>query len=145
MAHPWHESYVLTAQERSNVGRSIQQFQLGEWARGRGLKRRARRQPSLAADSWFIPALELFIEEEQRHSLMLGRFLDRQGIPRLSAHWLDGIFRRLRKLAGLEACAAVLVTAEVLAMAYYQALRDATRSQLLRSLCARILVEEPPI
>ena len=67
------------------------------------------------------------------------------GIPRLSAHWLDGIFRRLRKLAGLEACAAVLVTAEVLAMAYYQALRDATRSQLLRSLCARILVEEPPI
>jgi hypothetical protein len=142
LALPWHEPYVLTARERRNVGRSIQQFQLGEWARGRGLKRRANRQPPLATDSWFFPALELFIEEEQRHSMILGRFLDQQGIPRLSAHWLDGIFRRLRKLAGLDVCATVLVTAEVLAMAYYQALRDATRSKLLGSICARILIDE---
>ena len=68
--------------------------------------------------------------------------MEQQHIPRLSTHWLDGIFRRLRKLAGLEVCAAVLVTAEVLAMPFYQALRDATRSKLLRSICAGILVDE---
>ncbi|MBZ5610738.1 MAG: ferritin-like domain-containing protein [Acidobacteriia bacterium] len=142
LALPWQDSYRLTDSERKSAGRSIQQFQLGEWARGRGLKRRALGQGELAADPWFVPALELFIKEEQGHSAMLGRFLDQQGIPRLEAHWVDGIFRRLRKLAGLEVCAAVLVTAEVLAVPFYQALKDATRSPLLRAICSRILVDE---
>jgi len=139
---PWHDSYSLTALERHAVARSIQQFQLGEWARGRGLKRRAARARFLAIDPRFLPTLELFIEEEQRHSSVLGRFLDQQGIPRLSTHWVNAVFRRLRKLAGLDVCAAVLVTAEVLAMPFYQALRDATRSKLLRSICAMILIDE---
>ncbi len=139
---PWNDAYRLQRSERRDVAPSLQQFQLGEWARGRGFKRRARQEAALAADSWFLPALELFIQEEQRHSALLGRFLDQQNIPRLSAHWLDGVFRRLRKLAGLEVCAAVLVTAEVLAMPFYQALREATRSKLLRSICADILVDE---
>ena len=139
---PWHDSTPLSASERRLVAKSIQQFQLGEWARGRGLRRRASSHPVLAADPWFLPALELFIAEEQGHSGILGRFLDRERIPRLTAHWVDGIFRRLRKLAGLEVCAMVLVTAEVLAIPFYQALRDATRSRLLRSICVRILCDE---
>jgi hypothetical protein len=141
-ALPWHDSYLLSAAERRLVTRSIQQFQLGEWARGRGLMRRASSHPVLATDPWFIPALELFIAEEQGHSGILGQFLDREGIPRLTNHWLDGVFRRLRKLAGLEVCATVLVTAEVLAIPFYQALRDATRSHLLRSICVRVLCDE---
>ena len=36
----------------------------------------------------------------------------------------------------------VLATAEVLAIPYYRALRDATGSPLLRSICSRILAEE---
>jgi hypothetical protein len=139
---PWHDAYRLSAAERRLVARSIQQFQLGEWARGRGLVRRASSHSVFAADSQFLPALELFIAEEQGHSNILGQFLDREGIPRLRSHWLDRIFRRLRKLAGLEVCATVLVTAEVLAIPFYQALRDATRSRLLRSICMRILCDE---
>jgi hypothetical protein len=141
-ALPWHDSYRLTATERRAVAKSVQQFQLGEFARGRGFVRRAAAHPVLGADSWFVPALRLFIEEEQEHSAILGRFLDREGIPRLRNHWLDKSFRRLRKLAGLEACATVLVTAEVLAIPYYQALRDATGSPLLRAICVRILCDE---
>ena len=141
-ALPWDDACLLSAAELRLVGRSVQQFQLGEWARGRGLMRRASSHPALAADPWFLPALELFITEEQGHSDIIGRFLDREGIPRLTNHWLDGIFRRLRKLAGLEVCAMVLVTAEVLAIPFYQALRDATRSHLLRSICWRVLCEE---
>lgn len=139
---PWHNPYRLSVAERRLVARSIQQFQLGEWARGRGLVRRASAHSVFAADSKFLPALELFIAEEQAHSRMLGQFLDREGIPRLTSHWLDRIFRRLRKLAGLEACATILVTAEVLAIPFYQALRDATHSPLLRSICMRILCDE---
>src|SRR5262249_38189842 len=136
---PWNDPYRLNAAERHIVGPSIQQFQLGEWARGRGFVRRASAHKGLGADPWFLPALELFIAEEQGHSRILGLFLDRERIPRLSSHWLDRVFRRLRKLAGLEACAMVLVTAEVLAVPFYSALRDATRSPLLRALCLRIL------
>ncbi len=124
------------------VARSLQQFQLGEFARGRGLVRRAAAHRVLAADAGWLPSLQLFIAEEQEHSRILGRYLDREGIPRLKAHWLDVIFRRLRKLAGLEVCAAVLVTAETLAIPFYQALRDATRSPLLRAICVRILCDE---
>jgi hypothetical protein len=115
---------------------------LGEFARGRGLVRRASSHSVFAADSRFLPALELFIAEEQGHSRILAQFLDREGIARLTSHWLDRIFRRLRKLAGLEVCATVLVTAEVLAIPFYQALRDATGSPLLRSICMRILCDE---
>ena len=86
--------------------------------------------------------MKLFIAEEQNHSGILGRFLDREGIPRLTNDWVDGAFRRLRKLAGLDICAMTLVTAEVLAIPFYQALRDATRSALLRSICVRILCDE---
>jgi len=139
---PWDDSYRLSDSERRLVTHSIQQFQLGEWARGRGFVRRAKTHPAFATDSWFVPALELFIAEEQHHSGLLGSFLDREHIPRLTNDWLDAIFRRLRKLAGLEACATVLVTAEVLAVPFYQALRDATGSALLRSICIRILCDE---
>jgi len=141
-ALPWRDSSRLSAREARLVAPSIQQFQLGEWARGRGFVRRAAAHPVLGRDAWFVPALRLFIEEEQEHSGILGRYLDRENIPRLKKHWLDGIFRRLRKLAGLEACAAVLVTAEVLAIPFYQALRDATGSRLLRAICVRILCDE---
>jgi hypothetical protein len=137
-----HEPYRLTTAELRLVGRSIQQFQLGEWARGRGFKRRAEDHAAFAADRWFLPALELFIAEEQGHSAMLGRFLDHEQIPRLTNEWTDDAFRRLRKFAGLELCVTVLVTAEVLAMSFYQGLRDATRSNLLRSICVRILCDE---
>ena len=58
---PWHDSYLLSIAECRLVARPIQQFQLGEWARGRGLARRAslqgrvlqqRGESSLAAVSW---------------------------------------------------------------------------------------------
>jgi hypothetical protein len=139
---PWTDPQRLTATERRLVARSIQQFQLGEFARGRGFMRRASAHPILGSDPEWLPALQLFIAEEQEHSNILGRFLDRERIPRLEAHWLDAIFRRLRKLAGLELCAVVLVTAEALAIPFYQALRDATYSPLLRAICVRILCDE---
>jgi hypothetical protein len=141
-ALPWHDNYSLSAAERLAVAHSIQQFQLGEWARGRGFRRRASQHFALANDPWFLPSLDRFIHEEQTHSDILGRFLDQQQIRQLSSHWLDRVFRRLRKLGGLDVCAAVLVTAEVLAMPFYQALRDATHSTLLRAICAKILIDE---
>jgi hypothetical protein len=139
---PWQTSDRLTAQERACVAASIQQFQLGEGSAGAGFLRRGAAYARLTGDAAFVPALELFIQEEQRHSAWLGRFLDLEKIPRLQKHWVDRVFRRLRGLTGLELCVAVLVAAEAIAVPYYTALRDATRSPLLRAICNHILHDE---
>jgi hypothetical protein len=134
---PWDDGYQLSGDERAVVIESIQQFQLGENAQGRRLLQRAG-----ALDAEFVQALRLFIKEEQRHSDLLGRFLVRQGSCCLRRHWVHAAFRRVRGLAGLELRMRVLATAEVLAIPYYTALRDATGSPLLHSICCRILAEE---
>jgi hypothetical protein len=82
------------------------------------------------------------LREEQRHSKILARFLELEHAPCLRRHWVHSVFRWIRGLAGLELCLKVLVTAEVLARPYYAALRDATGSTLLRSICERIFDEE---
>jgi hypothetical protein len=134
---PWDDGYRLSGAERTVVIESIQQFQLGENAQGRRLLERAQ-----ALDTQYAGALRLFIQEEQRHSYLLGRFLALHGERCLSRHWVHAAFRRLRGFAGLELRMRVLATAEVLAIPYYTALRAATGSTLLRSICTRILEEE---
>jgi hypothetical protein len=134
---PWDDGYRLSGAERVAVIESIQQFQLGENAQGRRLLQRAE-----ATDAEYARVLRLFIQEEQRHSELLGKFLHTQGAACLRRHWVQAAFRRVRGFAGLELRMRVLATAEVLAIPYYTALRDATGSPLLRSICCRILSEE---
>jgi hypothetical protein len=139
---PWSDPRALTESERLLVSGSIQQFQLGEGSDGSGLIRRGRTSRLAAVDSNFIPSLELFIKEEQRHSRHLAGFLQREGVELLHQHWVDGVFRRVRKFAGLELCLRVLVMAEIVAVPYYTALEHATGSALLRCICANILGDE---
>lgn len=135
-------SAQLTHREKAIVTKSIQQFQLGEGSKGQRLLDRGRRYAREADDPFFAAALELFIKEEQQHSRYLAAFMASQGIPRVARHWVDTAFRRLRGLAGLELSLTVLVTAEIIAIAYYRALRDATGSPTLKMICRRILEDE---
>lgn len=139
---PWEDLYSLTSGERSTLETSIQQFQLGEGSDGKRLLKRGEEFARRARDPEFTAALLLFIQEEQRHSTHLGRFMEQQGIPTLRQHWVDSVFRRLRGLAGLELSLSVLVTAELIAVPYYRALHDATESPLLCAICRRILADE---
>jgi rubrerythrin len=139
---PWDSPYKLTGHERAAIEHSVQQFQLGEGSQGRRLLKRGIRYCIRVGDPHFSRALSLFIKEEQRHSAHLLRFMQQQGIPPLSRHWVDSIFRHLRGLAGLELSLRVLVTAEIIAVPYYRALGRATRSPLLRALSSRILADE---
>jgi hypothetical protein len=139
---PWNDGTSLSGAERWAVVRSIQQFQLGEGASGARLLRFAHHFCERTGNAAFLAALKLFLKEEQRHSEILRRFLVHERVPCLPRHWVHGIFRWLRGLAGLEPCLKVLVTAEILAKPYYAALRDATRSRLLGSICQRILEDE---
>lgn len=139
---PWHDPYRLSDQERAAVSNSIRQFQLGESGKGRRLMKQAEQWTARRRDPEYMAALRLFVKEEQRHSRILGRFLELEGIPCIERHWVDGVFRHIRGLAGMELRMRVLAAAETLAMPYYAALRDATRSPLLQAICERILEEE---
>lgn len=132
----------LTREERDTIAGSIAQFQLGEGSQGKRLLDRGREWGRLASDPDFITALAEFITEEQKHSYLLGEFMDREGIPRLRRHWVDGVFRHLRVLGELEWAVTVLVSAEVIAVPYYRALRAATNSPCLRTICNEILRDE---
>ncbi len=132
----------LTENERRIVTPSIQQFQLGEGSRGQRLLERGQRYGRRVNDPLFAGALDLFIKEEQQHSRYLAAFMESQGIPLLRRHWVDSVFRKLRGLAGLELSLTVLVTAEIIAVPYYRALRNATGSPILKMICTRILEDE---
>ena len=132
----------FTANERNVVARSLQVFQLGETGEGKHIMGAAGAYAARSGDVHYPAALRMFIEEEHRHAALLGRVLDMAKIPRLSNQWSDGIFRKLRHLAGLELAICVLLTAELIAKIYYAALHAATGSMILRRICEQILRDE---
>ena len=139
---PWDTEYRISEEERARISSSIQQFELGENAEGRSFRAAASRYAERSGDWEYLRALKLFIEEEQRHSSYLRRFMEAQAIPCAPRHWVDDTFRWLRKRAGLELFIIVLVSAEIVARPYYRGLGAATQSPLLRAICREILRDE---
>ncbi len=142
LAIPWERGADLSGAERRTIIRSIQIFQLGESSDGRRFLRLAHRHALRDDDPDYAQAAALFIGEEHRHALDLGRFLALHGIPPIRRSLADSVFRVLRHLAGLELSISVLISAEVIAQVYYAALRDSTNSAVLRRLCDQILRDE---
>lgn len=142
MTLPWADGAQLTEAERDAIAASIAEFQLGESSEGKHLIAEAGRWAERAEDPDYVRAMGAFIAEENRHARDLGRFMDIEGIARQERTLADSVFRRLRRLAGLELSISVLVTAEIIAQVYYQALAAATGSTILKTLCEQILHDE---
>lgn len=138
----WNDDYQLTKKEYQTIYKSVQQFQSGESSDGRKLLQAAEKQVQNIEDQTYVKAIKLFIKEEQNHAGLLGRFMTKQEIPKLKAHWMDNFFRSLRKTYGIQSYVVVLLTAELIAMIYYQALRKATNSPTLIAICDQILSDE---
>lgn len=132
----------LTDAEKEAVISSVQEFQLGENSEGKNLHRLAKEYAEEDGDPDYLLAVEYFIREEQRHARYLQDFLASEGFGAIKNRWADSVFRQLRNLAGLEVSVAVLVTAEIIAEVYYAALKEATRSPMLRAICHRVLRDE---
>lgn len=124
------------------IAPSIQEFQLGESSEGRRFLQRAEQWAAVSGDHDYVEALALFIAEEQRHGRDLGRFLQAAGVPLLTKSPVDGVFRFLRHLGGLEVSIVILLTAEIVAQVYYAALKAATDIPVLNRLCDQILHDE---
>src|SRR5258706_9061758 len=140
---PWQIGREVTDEERKAITTSVQDFQAGESSEGRHLFQYSKAYAEQTGDYEYIEAIRLFIAEEQRHARDLTHFLQINEIPLVKTTFTDGVFRRLRQILGnLEISIAVLVTAEIIAIVYYTALRDATNSQVLQTLCKQILQDE---
>ena len=134
----WQDFKRLTEAETKEIAESIRQFQKGEQSEGKHLFKYAR----VMNDPDYTAAIVLFIKEEQTHARVLGKYLEIQGIEKLKHHWVDTVFRGMRRLAGLRLTLTVLLTAEIVAAVYYQALGKATDDPLLAALCNQILRDE---
>ena len=75
----------MTPAELDAIARSLQAWQLGETSDGNHLRAVAARYAARVGDPDYPSAVELFIREEQRHGELLGRFLDRAGVGRVTA------------------------------------------------------------
>ena len=139
---PFSDSPTLSLEERDLLGPSLQHFQLGEGSDGLGLLRRARRFAAINDVPELGQAIVFFVREEQRHSAVLGLFLNQELIPLLQTHWVDRVFRSVRNLAGFELMLTVLICAEFIAVPYYTAIYDATSSAVLKRIIQRILLDE---
>jgi hypothetical protein len=131
---PWTDG----AQLRPALVRSLQRFQLGEDGDGAGLIAKAARTD----DPDYLAAVRLFVAEERHHARLLRLLLASAGAPTIARHWSDSAFVALRRMLGLKLELMTLMLAEVIALRYYEALRDAGGDPLLTDVAGRILVDE---
>ena len=134
----------LSFAERSLIFPSIREFQKGEGSDGRYLLEAAEK----SADKWGIPeyfeSMQWFVGEENWHSAYLRKYMDFYDVKVKERSFLDKVFRKLRQLGGLKCEVTVLVTAEMIALTYYDALAESTDSSALKSICAQMLRDEIP-
>lgn len=123
---------------------SIREFQKGEGSDGKYLMEAAE----IFADKNRLPeykkAMERFVKEENWHSSYLKKYMDFHHVNAKEKSFLDRVFRKLRRLGGLKCEVTVLVTAEMIALTYYDALAQNTDSFALKSICKQMLHDEIP-
>jgi hypothetical protein len=140
---PWHLGAGVSDAELARIADSLRGWQLGETSDGAHLLAAARDYAAKVQDTDFVEVVRLFIAEEQRHGASLGRFLDLAGVERAQTDWGDALFRTLRYLRpNMEVWATPVVMVETHALVYYNALRLATTSVVLHTLCEQMLADE---
>lgn len=138
----WQAEDILTQKEISNIKKSIAVFQLSENSEGKNLIQAAKNYAKKYNDPYLVSITRLFIKEEQGHSLLLKRFMEKHKISLLRKNWADDVFRRLRKDVDFELSITILITAEVLSLICYSALFHNTNSKLLKSICEKVIKDE---
>ncbi len=132
----------LTKKEKELIFPSIRMFQAGEASDGKHLLRVVEQYAEKSGDTAYLKAMKGFVAEENRHSYYLTKYMEYYEVKPKKRIVLDRWFRGLRKLGGLKGEVIVLVTAEMIALSYYRALAECTRSQVLKRICRQMLHDE---
>jgi len=141
----WGIAPNLPIEEKENILKSLQAWQLGETSDGSNLINAATKYALKLNDKNYVDAIKLFIKEEQKHGENLGKYLDLIGEKRIKKNWGDSLFRKFRGLyTDMEFWTIAVITVESAAQIFYQCLKDATNCKLLKQICTDILIDEPP-
>lgn len=139
----WNLIPSLTTSEKESILYSLKAWQLGETSEGLQLLNATKRYAQKINDPIYVDAMKLFIKEEQKHGNNLGKYIDLIGEQRKTKDWGDSLFRRVRHLnTSMESWTITVIIVEYAAQIFYGALRDATRCDLLKSICNDILIDE---
>lgn len=138
------EENPLSEKTKRLIFPSIQAFQKGEGSDGSFLMQTVERYVETGGPAEYRKAMQLFVKEENWHSAYLKTYMDHYGIKAAKKSVLDVIFRKLRHLGGIKCEVTVLVTAEMIALTYYDALSRCTDSNALRRICKQMLDDEVP-
>jgi hypothetical protein len=126
---------------RQPVVVSLGRFQLGEAAGGK-----LHEDIVIYRDAALDPALrrsvQLYIEEEWRHSRELACIIRALGGELQTQHWTNGAFTACRRILGLKTKMMTLAIAEVIGIVYYRALARGIGSAALATSLRRIANEE---
>lgn len=120
--------------------RSLATFQLGESGGGSRLLRFVKRETGNNSD--YEKAMRLFIAEEQYHAELLAHLIDYLDGELLHKHWMNRVFRGVRSMVNLQFNVQVLLTAELIAEAYYGLLHRRVDDPAIHKVTGKILADE---
>ncbi|MFP5040150.1 ferritin-like domain-containing protein [Parasediminibacterium sp. JCM 36343] len=141
----WHLLPTITQNELKQILPSLKAWQLGETSEAKNLIRASKKYAEQINDPHYVPAVLLFIKEEQKHGNNLGKYLDAIGEERIQKDWGDTLFRKVRGWnTNMEWWTLAVITVECTAQIFYQCLKDATHCTLLKQICTDILIDEAP-
>jgi len=120
--------------------RSLATFQLGESGGGSRLLRFVKRETG--NNSNYEKAMRLFVAEEQYHARLLARLVNYLGGELLQKHWMNRVFRGVRSMVNLQFNVQVLLTAELIAEAYYGLLHRHVSDPAILKVTGKILADE---
>ena len=139
---PWDiEHASLEPKTKAALLSSLQQFQLGDgggpaYLIGRDLDQYFADHPRMKqmVDLWF--------KEEERHSELLGKAVERFGGSPIEEHWSFSIFCKVRKYLGVRFELYALLLTEITSNNYYKLLRKYAPDAAIKAMCDLIIRDE---
>ena len=133
--------YPFEPEAKKDLLKSLTQFQLGDgggpaYLIGWDLKRYFAKHPGMRqlVDLWFI--------EEERHSALLGKAVERLGGTPITSHWSFSVFCGVRKFFGVQFELYALLLTEITSNNYYKLMRKYVGDPAIIQMCELIIRDE---
>lgn len=137
----WSAPMTLPSRAARKLVRSLEQFQLGDGGGPASLISRDAETFRGRSDE-MRRVVNLWFAEEEEHSRLLGRAVERFGGTPIQSHWSFSAFCLCRRVLGVEFELTVLLLTEIVSTAYYRLMRRHTDDAAIKAMCALILRDE---
>ncbi|MEM9079073.1 MAG: ferritin-like domain-containing protein [Verrucomicrobiota bacterium] len=137
----WEAPIEISGQQRSDLERSLQQFQLGDGG-GPASLIAWNRENFLGGDDVMRLLVGMWFKEEEEHSRLLGGALKRFGVTPISNHWSFSLFCKVRVLGGVKFELYALLLTEITSHVYHKMLRRHCPDAAVKGVCQMIIRDE---